>query len=230
MNTALLVRGGACLVLGFCPVQPIFAAEPGINDTTQLSPAPLAPTTVSDRLKAKLNRKTIEPVSGPRTIPVANPGFETVDAKPASGWFLSQHAGPISYEITRQHQGCAEGDGCVRLLRTLPQVYGMIHQTIDGRTLVPGQILELTAHLRSEGVGPQGWRLFMNFNGRRPGARASGQLEQALSDTLTGDTDWQRMVVRSRIPEGTNQVAFGATLIDEGAGWLDEVSLRVTLE
>ena len=62
------------------------------------------------------------------------------------------------------------------------------------------------------------------------GARQSGILDHHYSESLTGNSDWRIIELRRKIPEGVYQVDFGASLEDSGAGWLDDVTLKVVPE
>jgi len=154
--------------------------------------------------------------SGPSGA-LVNPDFEQTGGDNGTpGWIHTQHAGPPSYSMTTDSAGAYAGHGSFHMKRTLPQVYGSLQQTLDARPYA-GKTLELSAMLKTQGVGAEGWKLYITA--QLPGA-------MAYSTGLTGDTGWQRDAVRLRIPENAHQLIVGVTLLDAGEGWMDDVELK----
>jgi len=150
-----------------------------------------------------------------------NPGFEAPGDKP-EGWRLTQHAGPASYENKLDDAVSAEGKRSFRLKRTKQQVYGLIDQRV-GLPPSGAKQLKLAAKLRTQGVGPGGWILTVNF------LDIDGQvIDQRRAEAVTGDTDWLPRTIEAPIPANTSRIAVGAMLLDDGTGWLDDVQLELT--
>ncbi|MDR3388657.1 MAG: hypothetical protein P4L92_16545 [Rudaea sp.] len=157
------------------------------------------------------------PDSG-KPIAVANAGFE----QPASeseipGWTTVQHAGPPAYEMVVDTREAYEGHASFRMTRKLDQLYGSIKQTVSVAA-VAGESVELSAMMKTKDVGPQGWKLMIldiGVNGRE------------FSPAITGTSDWQRVSVRAHLPKGISTIVIGATLLDGGSGWIDDVKLSV---
>lgn len=152
------------------------------------------------------------------TIAIANGDFE----QPASGedipgWTLTHHAGVVGYKATLDHDGAAQGQSSLRFTRTEPQVYGEIMQQVD-LARYAGKTVELSAMLKSADVGPKGWKLFINGNAKHTLAYSPG---------MKGSEGWQRQSVQLKLPAQIGEVTVGATLLDSGTGWLDDVQLRV---
>jgi hypothetical protein len=151
---------------------------------------------------------------------IRNLGFEDDPQRPL-GWKLSQHAGVMAYENAIDAEVFHEGSQSFRMRRVKEQVYGLVEQ----RMRVPSgeaQRLRLGAHLRTRGVGPQGWVLtatFVDIEG--------GIIDQVRADPLSGDTDWTPVALEAAIPANAYWVAFGVLLLDEGTGWVDEVQVRI---
>ena len=152
------------------------------------------------------------------SIAIANGDFE----QPASGddipgWTLTQHAGVNGYKATLDHDGAAHGQTSLRFTRTEPQVYGEMMQRLN-LARFGGKTIELSAMLKSADVGPKGWKLFIN--GNLPGTLA-------YSPGVKETTGWQRQAVQLKLPPQIGDMMIGATLLDSGTGWLDDVQLRV---
>ena len=151
-------------------------------------------------------------------ISIANGDFE----QPASGddipgWLLTQHAGVKGYTATLDRDGAAQGQASLRFTRIAPQVYGEVMQRLN-LARYGGKTIELSAMLKCADVGPKGWKLFIS--GNVPGTLA-------YSPGVKETTGWQRQAVQLKLPPQIGDVAIGATLLDGGTGWVDDVQLRV---
>ncbi|HTI96010.1 MAG TPA: hypothetical protein VL425_05795 [Rudaea sp.] len=158
--------------------------------------------------------------AAPRTSGAAlvNADFEQAGADDdVPGWFKTQHAGPSSYLMRIDPDEPYAGHGSFHMTRTLPQVYGSLTQTVDARPYA-GKTIEVSAMVKSKGVGPGGWKLFVD-------AYLPGTL--VYSPGMTGDTAWQKSSVRLKIPAIAQRLSVGVTLLDAGDGWMDNVELKV---
>jgi hypothetical protein len=158
--------------------------------------------------------------SAPQTSGAAlvNADFEqsgTDDDVP--GWYKTQHAGPPSYRMRIDPVDVFAGHGSFHMTRTEPQVYGSLTQTVDARPYA-GKTIELSAMVKSRGVGPDGWKLFVD---------ADLPNTLAYSPGLTGDNAWKSESVRLKIPAIAQRMIVGVTLLDAGDGWMDNVELKV---
>ncbi len=151
-----------------------------------------------------------------QSIPVVNGDFEQTGAGgEIPGWTISQHAGARAYETAIDGEHAFKGRGSFRMSRIHEQVYGSIEQSIDVARFA-GKTVELSAMLKSKDVGPLGWKLFLG---------APGKME--YSPGLTGSSDWKRDVVKLELPKSTHTITIGASLLDGGTGWMDDVELHV---
>lgn len=149
---------------------------------------------------------------------LANADFEQSGADDAvPGWYKTQHAGPPSYLMRIDPVDAYAGHGSFHMTRTLPQVYGSLTQTVDARPYA-GKTIELSAMVKSKGVGPDGWKLFVD---------ADLPNTLAYSPGLTGDNAWKSESVRLKVPAIAERLKVGATLLDAGDGWMDNVELKV---
>ena len=150
---------------------------------------------------------------------VANADFEQAGDGTGEipGWHFLQHAGAKSYDTAIDSKVVFAGHGSFWVKRTLPQVYGSLVQDLALAGLV-GKTVELSAMLKSDDVGPDGWKLFIN------GYSPNG-LE--YSPGLTGTHDWQHDTVRLKITPFMQRLTIGITLLDAGSGWADNVEFHV---
>jgi len=147
-------------------------------------------------------------------LAVVNGDFEQTSAETAvPGWVALQHNGPPSYDMVIEPAAAHSGHGGFRMTRTHEQVYGTLAQDI--RLPQSSGEIELAAMMKSKDVGPGGWKLML----------VAGGLPE-YSAPMTGSNDWQRVAVRVKVKPGTTSIRIGATLLDAGTGWMDDVQLR----
>jgi len=154
-------------------------------------------------------------------IPLTNAGFEAApDAEGnVPGWSTSQHSGPVSYRKGLDRSVHAKGAASFRIERIREQVYGAIAQTVPIASHV-GHTIELSAKMRTDNVGPEGWKLMLTFTGGVPNPRHE-------ATALTATQEFRTVSVRTRVPSGAQDVEIAAILFDRGTAWLDDVNLRV---
>lgn len=153
-----------------------------------------------------------------KPLSLSNPGFEAAAIPEGiAGWQFVQHAGPQSYAPELDTRSPFAGKASFRVTRTAVQFYGSLIQDLKA-TGLGGRRVELSAALRCKDVGKRGWKLFLNAN-----VRAS----LAYSPGCTGTTDWQRDTVTLQLPANTKRLTVGATLLDAGTGWVDDVTVRL---
>ncbi len=133
------------------------------------------------------------------------------------GWQFGQHAGVHAYEVSLDTDSPAQGKASLKMTRMQPQVYGSITQTLPLKGLV-GKTVRVTAKMKSDGVGDKGWKLFMS---------ARGQRTVVYSDPLIGTTPWKDVAIDLKITPEVDQLIVGASLLDAGTGWLDDVQVHV---
>lgn len=153
--------------------------------------------------------------------PLANPGFEASSNKHPS-WTYSHHAGVNAYRVAVDVDNAAEGQHSLRMERTAPQVYGLVEQRLRlPLPLSEPMRLRYAAQLRTDGVGPEGWVLVVNFLSDR---RAI--LDQARATPVSGTTPWRRVEIDHVAPVGTRFLAIGVMLLDDGVAWIDDVQVK----
>jgi hypothetical protein len=151
-----------------------------------------------------------------RDLAVVNGDFKQTAADGSiPGWKFVQHAGPRSYDTLIDKQGAYKDSGSFRMTRIRDQFYGTLAQDVAVGSAA-GQTVELSAMMKTADVGPKGWELMIAGAGVRE-----------FSPPLSGTGDWQRITLRAQVPKTTTTISVGATLLDGGTGWLDDVQLRV---
>jgi len=154
-------------------------------------------------------------------IALINPGFE--DASPTAGeirgWATAQHAGPVSYEMTVDTDVHSQGRTSFRITRKREQVYGQIAQVVPIAAYV-GRTIELSAQMKTDDVGADGWQLMLTFTGGVLNSRHTAA-------PLTGTQGFREVTIRTPVPAGAQEAEIAAILHDRGSVWLDDVRLRV---
>ncbi len=111
----------------------------------------------------------------------------------------------------------AQGKASLKMTRTQPQVYGSITQSLPLKGYA-GKTIRVTAKMKSDGVGDKGWKLFLS---------ARGQRSVIYGDALTGTSPWKSVAVEVKITPEVDQLLIGATLLDAGTGWIDDVQAHI---
>ncbi|MEW8126207.1 MAG: hypothetical protein AB2749_13515 [Candidatus Thiodiazotropha endolucinida] len=161
----------------------------------------------------------------PQAISLAlkNPSFEQSDQY-LKGWRFSQHAGEQAYAVSIDTTDSTDGKNSYRIERKLVQAWGMISQwlPLDNAT---GKSIKLTAMIKSENLGPEGFDLNLVF--RKANRKVIGNIG---TEAITGTNSWQRIVVTGVIPAHTAHLQITAVLNDAGTAWLDDVRVNITDE
>lgn len=179
--------------------------------------APPAPPAAAKSVPPAPAAKAAETPSQPSGT-LVNADFEQAATEGGiPGWTMSQHAGPRSYEMRVDTIDPYAGHASFHMTRTQPQVYGSLTQSLDAGAYA-GKTVELSAMLKTRGVGPRGWGLVVS-------ADVPGALER--SPGLTGDSGWTKDTVRLNVPANARRLTVGVSLRDAGDGWMDDVALKV---
>ncbi|MES9948549.1 MAG: hypothetical protein ABW118_06295 [Candidatus Thiodiazotropha sp.] len=156
-------------------------------------------------------------------LPLKNPSFEQSDQY-LEGWGFSQHAGEQAYAVSIDTTDSTDGKNSYRIERKLVQAWGMINQwlPLDNAT---GKSIKLTAMIKSENLGPDGFGLNLVF--RKANRKVIGTI---ATEAITGTNDWRRVVVTGVIPADTAHLQITAVLNDAGTAWLDDVRVSIADE
>ncbi len=152
-------------------------------------------------------------------IALVNPDFEdAMQGADIPGWPAMQHGGVPAYETVADKRRPSSGKQAARITRLTPEYYGLIHQRVPAPPA--GTIVEFSAALRTDEVGPLGWRIFIHFED------GGYVISDVASEPMTGtQPKWQRVTIRGPVPPHVRVVSVGAELLDGGTGWIDDVRL-----
>jgi len=152
-------------------------------------------------------------------IKLVNPDFEdAMQGTEIPGWPAMQHGGVPAYETVADKRRPSSGKQAARITRLTPEYYGLIHQRVPSPPA--GTIVEFSAALRTDEVGPLGWRIFIHFED------GGYVISDVASEPMTGtQPKWQRVTIRGPVPQHVRVVSVGAELLDGGTGWIDDVRL-----
>ena len=154
-------------------------------------------------------------VTSETSMPIKNAGFEGVVVNQIlSGWDYEEHAGQWrghAYEVSTD-----AGPGTGRALRVAQlhtEIYSFVHQKIRVRPEDAGKRIRFSAMLKTDQVGPIGWKLAVNM------VKGGDILDQFLSTPVSGTTTWRQAAVTGTIPLGTTDIDIGFLHMDSGVGW-----------
>jgi hypothetical protein len=158
-------------------------------------------------------------VSAKETSLIRNGGFENLDDHDyPRHWVSAQHAGVRAYEFRADAREPHAGEHSMRMHRTQPQVWGITEQIIDCRPHI-GRTLEFSLALRAAAVDGRGARVYL-------GAYAESMLlDEARTEPLRGDFDWQSYTLVLTIPEKCTDLRVGVSLNGGGTVWMDSARL-----
>jgi hypothetical protein len=86
-----------------------------------------------------------------------------------------------------------------------------------------GKTIRLSAMIKSENLGPDGFDLNLVF--RNANRKVIGSIG---TKAITGTNNWQRVEVSGTVPAHTAHLQITAVLNDAGTAWLDDVQTSVT--
>lgn len=153
-------------------------------------------------------------------VPLPNADFEEpMNGAEIPGWVMLQHAGDPAYEMVVEKRNPAQGKQAARITRTKEEWWGLLQKRIPAPP--PGSKIEFSAMMRTDDVGPLGWRLYVHF---QEGGHA---IREVQTEPMKGTTKWQRVTIREEVPDDTRELLLGVGLYDSGTGWIDDVRLRV---
>ena len=159
---------------------------------------------------------------GPPNL-LVNPGFEDLleNQKPIA-WRTSQHAGTVAYNYAIDTHDVVEGKHSYKIEQHADQYYGIVKQTVALADRKRKTFL-YTAMLKTKDVEPgSGLQLVVNCKGKNYSV-----LKQYQSESVVGNTDWQKITIEGDIPKGTIEFNVGIMLGTLGVAWIDDTSFSV---
>ena len=163
------------------------------------------------------------------SIALANAGFEsTAPGKLGApdGWWVAQHAGPLSYAFTIDPAIKRTGERSLKVESIGDEPFGSIYQKLDA------------APYRDRTLRVSGWIRTEDVRGNRMGAGVGLKLHavrsgyavkfaQMKKDAVRGTTDWTRYELALRIPAEADHLEVGLTMYGPGVAWLDDIAVDV---
>ena len=170
--------------------------------------------------------KAVKPIA---SIALANAGFESTASGrfgAPDGWWVAQHAGPLSYAFTLDPAVKRSGERSLKVENIGAEPFGSIYQKLDAAPY-RDKTLRVSGWIRTEGV--KGNRMGAGV-GLKLHAVQSGyaiKFAQMKKDAVRGTTDWTRYELALRIPAEAEQVEVGLTMYGPGVAWLDDFAVDV---
>jgi len=163
------------------------------------------------------------------SVPLVNAGFEsTVPGKVGSpeGWWVVQHAGPLSYTFEPDVTIRRSGERSLRVTNVGPEPFGAVYQTVAAAAF-RGKTLRFSAWLRTEGT--TGNRFASGAGLKLHSVRGGYPLEltEMRRDAVHGTTDWTRYEITLKVPAEAEGIEAGLVLFGPGRVWIDDVALDV---
>jgi len=140
------------------------------------------------------------------------------------GWEYEEHAGKWrgqAYEVASDSDGGPGNSSALRVTRIHEEVYSFVHQKIRIRPEDAGKKMHFSAMLRTDKVGPTGWKLAVNM------VTGGNILGQFLSVPVSGTSEWSPAFATGVIPKGTTDIDIGFLHMDSGTGWAADPALVI---
>ncbi|HVF65592.1 MAG TPA: hypothetical protein VNE58_16515 [Casimicrobiaceae bacterium] len=162
-------------------------------------------------------------------VTLINPGFESKESGKLGapdGWWVVQHAGPLSYTWTLDPAAPRSGERSLKVENVGPEPFGSVFQKVSAAPY-RGKTLRFTAWLRTDkAAGNQfGKGAGLNLMSMRGGYPL--EFVMMRDDAVAGTTDWKRYEARLKIPNEADEIEFGMSLYGPGIAWFDDASLFV---
>ncbi|MDH5285237.1 MAG: hypothetical protein OEX23_01220 [Betaproteobacteria bacterium] len=166
------------------------------------------------------------------SVPLVNAGFEsTVPGKVGSpeGWWVVQHAGPVSYTFEPDTTIRRSGDRSLRVTNVGPEPFGAVYQTVPAAAY-RGRTLRFSAWLRTEGT--TGNRFASGAGLKLHSVKGGYPLDIAemRRDAVHGTTDWARYEITLKVRAEAEGIEAGLVLFGPGRAWIDDTALDVVAD
>ena len=145
------------------------------------------------------------------SVALVNAGFESTQpgllGAPV-GWWLVQHAGPMSYRFTLDTTNPRSGERSLKVENIGPEPVGTIFQTVRA-TPHRGRTLRFAAWVRTEGAAGNryGSGAGLNLQAMRGGYPIAYVMMR--TDAIKGTTDWARYEVALKVPIEAEVIEMG---------------------
>jgi hypothetical protein len=166
------------------------------------------------------------------SVPLINAGFEsTVPGKVGSpeGWWVVQHAGPVSYTFEHDTTVRRSGERSLRVTNVGPEPFGAAYQTVAAAAY-RGKTLRFSAWLRTEGT--TGNRYASGAGLKLHSVKGGYPLDIAemRRNAVHGTTDWTRYEITLKVPAEAEGIEAGLVLFGPGRAWIDDAVLDVVAD
>lgn len=156
-----------------------------------------------------------------RTIALVNNGFES-DQTEATGWYVGQHAGKLSYLFEIDDKVKHRGGQSMRITNVGGEPFGSVGQAVSDKNL-GGKTVRFSAWLKTKDADTDGGAslfILAEYNGIVAHDFMAGR-------ELHGSRDWERYTITLAIPARVERIKVGATLQGKGIVWVDDAELEV---
>jgi hypothetical protein len=163
------------------------------------------------------------------SVPLVNAGFEsTVPGKVGSpeGWWVVQHAGPVSYAFEHDMTIRRSGERSLRVTNVGPEPFGAVYQTVAAAAF-RGKTLRFSAWLRTEGTTGNRYASGAGLKLHSVKGGYPLDISEMRRDAVHGTTDWTRYEILLKVPSEAEGIEAGLVLFGPGRVWIDDVALDV---
>ena len=169
------------------------------------------------------------PARAAKPIALVNAGFESKapgQLGAPEGWWIVQHAGPLSYTFKVDTTKPRSGSQSLRVENVGPEPFGTIFQKIDAPPY-RGKTVRFAAWIRTEDAKGNrfGAGAGLGLHAMRAGYPVAHRMMR--KDAIRGTTDWTRYEVTLAVPNDADHIEVGLNLFGPGVAWLDDAVVDV---
>ena len=156
-------------------------------------------------------------------VSLSNPSFSETEDGRIKGWKAIEHRVSGNYVFERDTQVFHSAPSSAQIRQVSPEDFGVLKQ----ETLIPacwkGKVARLSGFLRTDKVNGGGGALVLHVTD------GSNILKwNHMNDgRAKGTQDWQRYSIELKIPDNGYMLETAVMLEDDGALWVDDLSLEI---
>ncbi len=157
-------------------------------------------------------------------VTLTNPSFSETEDGRIKGWKAIEHRVSGNYTFERDTKIFLSAPSSAQIRQVSPEDFGVLKQ----ETLIPacwkGKLAKLSGYLRTDKAMGGGGALVLHVTD------GSNILKwNHMNDgRVKGTQDWKRYTIELRIPDNGYMLETAVMLEDDGALWVDDLTLEIT--
>lgn len=156
-------------------------------------------------------------------VNLTNPSFSDTEDGRIKGWKAIEHRVSGNYVFETDSKIFRSAPSSAQIRQVSPEDFGVLKQ----ETLIPacwkGKLARLSGYLRTDKAMGGGGALVLHVTDGSSILKWNHMNEARVKGTL----DWQRYTIELRIPDNGYMLETAVMLEDDGALWIDDLTLEI---